>query len=182
MVACGGPECSQKYSGFQIFPAEYLGQKAQKELRRDIQSCAKNGRLCLVKAGEASFNRTLLTTPGVFALSETHLAPKNAFDRVCALQAADRGIAIEIRITPLLELRGVARERVIRLNEEILLLQNRYEFPLIISSGAKHPHELRSPRAIEALLTETGMERDLIRTALSGIPGITRSSSNLGDI
>ena len=115
------------------------------------------------------------------ALCDLYLAPKNAFDRVCALNAAERDVAVDIRITPLIELRGVARERAIRLYEEILLLQNRYEFPLIISSGARQPSDMRSPRAIESLLTGIGMEKDLIHSAFSIIPELVQKRKYIRD-
>jgi ribonuclease P/MRP protein subunit RPP1 len=180
MVACGSPRSTTVHPDFSLFYAEFVGSKGQRDVRRDIQSYTRDGTLCFVKAGDATFNRSILATPGVFALSDLHLAPKNAFDRVCATVAAERNVAVDIRITPLIMLRGVARERTVRLIEEILLLQNRYEFPVIISSGAKQPSELRSCRAVGSLLTGIGMEQDLIDAALTGIPDLIQRKKPLG--
>ncbi|MFH0967841.1 MAG: RNase P subunit p30 family protein [Methanobacteriota archaeon] len=171
LVACGlEKEIVPEQSGFSIFKGRYIRLPGIREIQKEIQIASREGSLCIVRAGEGGVNRSILTSSGVHVLSDLHNAPKNAFDRVCAQYAADHGVAIDIRITPLRELRGTPRERVIREYEEILLLQNRYEFPLIISSGAMSPFDLRSPRAIEALLIGIGMEKDLIQDSFTTIP------------
>jgi len=175
MVACGvsGGNVPEK-SRFSIFPARYIRAPGIREIQKEIQIASREGSISIIRAGEGGVNRSILTTSGVHVLSDLHCAPKNAFDRVCAQYAADHGVAIDIRISPLRELRGTPRERVIREYEEILLLQKRFEFPLIISSGATSPSDLRSPRATEALLTGIGMEKDLIRDSCATIPRLLR--------
>jgi ribonuclease P/MRP protein subunit RPP1 len=176
MVACGSSENYPNDTGFKIFNARYIRGPSQREIRKEVQIALREGSLSLVQAGESSVNRTILTTPGVTTLCDLHLAPKNAFDRVCALNAAEHQVAIDFRVTPLRELRGTPRQRVIRLYEEILHLQNRYEFPITISSGAVFPGNFRSPRATEALLSEVGMDRDLIHEGYKAIQNLSHKS------
>ena len=176
-VLCDVPGRNNVLTDFLIFSARYIRGPAIRDIQKEIQMASRDGSLSLVRAGEAGVNRTILTTPGVHVLCDLHNAPKNSFDRVCAQNAADRNVAIDIRVSPLRELRGVPRQRVIRLYEEILNLQRRYEFPLIISSGAHSPAEMRSPRAIEALLSDLGMEKELIERAFSTIPDLINGQS-----
>jgi ribonuclease P/MRP protein subunit RPP1 len=171
MVACGvSREIIPNHPGFSIWTGRYIQVPGIREIRKEILIASREGDICIARAGEGGINRSILSSSGVHILSDLHIAPKNAFDRVCAQYAADRGIAVDIRISPLRELRGIARERVIRVYEEILLLQNRYGFPLIISSGAMSPADIRSSRATEAILTGIGMEKHLIRDSFETIP------------
>lgn len=176
-VLCNSLERERPNSSFSVFPARYITASTQREVQKEIQTAIKEKMLCLVKAGDDGLNRAILTTPGVHVLCDLHTSPKNSFDRVCAQSAADRNIAIDMRITPLRELRGVSRQRVVRQYEEILLLQNRYEFPLVISSGALSPIDMRSPRAMSALLSELGMEKDLIEKSFATIPDLIKDHS-----
>ena len=167
---CDSPGNKRVQTDFLVFPSRYIKELTIRDIQKEIQMASREGALCQVRAGEGGINRTILTTPGVHMLCDLHNAPKNSFDRVCAQIAAEKNIAIDIRISPLRELRGVSRQRVIRQYEEILLLQNRYEFPLTISSGARSPYDMRSPRAITALLSEIGMDKNLIERSFATIP------------
>lgn len=172
----------QVHNGFTLYPARYITHSNLREIQKECQKSFREGDIGIVRAGESGVNRSIITTAGVNVLTDLHSAPKNAFDRVCAQLAADRGVALDMRVKPLWELRGVARQRVIRTYEEILLLQNRYEFPLIISSGAHLISDLRSRRAIECLLSECGMETDLIERSWQTIPSLIEGNFPVQEI
>ncbi len=71
---------------------------------------------------------------------------------------------------------------MIRTYEEILLLQNRYEFPLTISSGAHTLFDIRTSRAVTALLTEIGMDKDLITRSFASVPGLLENYKAVREI
>jgi len=182
MVACGVRPKNSSSSDFKIIPARYIKGSNFKNLQKEIQNPVEKDLYCMVQSGENGLNRSLLSLPGIHTLCDLHNAPKNAFDRFCAHLAAERNIALDIRVKPLWELRGVPRQRVIRVYEELLLLQNRYEFPLTISSGAQTLFDLRSSRAVNALLTEIGMDNDLINRSFASLPGLLEKRSSVQEI
>lgn len=182
IAACGNSFPKPRLIGFDIFPARYLKGMSIKEIQKEIQGNSSKGTYCMVQAGENGVNRSLLTIPGVNTLCDLQNTPKNAFDRFCAQVAAERNIAIDIRVKPLWELRGVSRQRIIRQYEEILLLQNRYEFPLTISSGAQTPFEIRAPRAISSLLSEIGMDQNLIKESFASIPKLIDGNGSIREV
>nr|WP_319538970.1 RNase P subunit p30 family protein [uncultured Methanospirillum sp.] len=182
MVACGIRDGKVPFDDFQIIPARYIRGTNIRNLQKEIQDPAEKGRYCMVQAGENGLNRSLLTLPGIHILCDLQSAPKNAFDRFCGQLAAERNIAIDIRVRPLWELRGVPRQRVIRAYEELLLLQNRYEFPVTISSGAQTLFEIRNSRAVTALLTEVGMDKDLIARSFASVPGLLETHKAVQEI
>jgi len=172
MVTCGIKDEKIPPGDFKIIPVSYIRGANIRAIQKEVQDPLKKGKYCMVQAGENGLNRSLLTLPGIHTLCDLQSAPKNAFDRFCAQLAADRNIALDIRVRPLWELRGVPRERVIRTYEEILLLQNRYEFPLTISSGAQTLFDIRTSRAVTTLLTEIGMDKDLITRSFASVLGL----------
>ncbi|PWR69943.1 RNase P subunit p30 family protein [Methanospirillum lacunae] len=182
MVACGINQNQIPKDNFQIIPARYIKGANLKKIQRDAQDPIGKDQYCMAQAGENGLNRSLLTLSGVHTLCDLHIAPKNAFDRYCAQLAAERNIAVDIRVRPLWELRGVSRQRVIRAYEEILLLQNRYEFPLTISTGALTPYDMRSVRAVKVLLAEIGMDMDLINRSFSSVPSLLIKNKSVQEI
>jgi ribonuclease P/MRP protein subunit RPP1 len=182
MVACGIKPNEVPAGDFQIIPARYIRGSNFKNIQRDVQDPAEKDRYCMAQAGENGLNRSLLTLSGIHTLCDLHIAPKNAFDRFCAQLASERNIALDIRVRPLWELRGVSRQRVIRVYEELLLLQNRYEFPLTISTGALTPYDMRSIRAVKALLAEIGMDKDLICKSFSSVPNLLKKVKSVQEI
>ncbi len=83
--------------------------------------------------------------------------------------AADNRVAVDIDLSPLISARGIARQRAIHRYRDILVLENRYEFPLVLSSHARSVLEMRSVREIAGLCSIIGMDSTGIEKALSGI-------------
>ena len=125
--------------------------------------------LVYVQAGDAGYNRNVLTTQGVHVITDVHTTPRDGFDRYCAQLAAEREVGVDLSVKPLIELRDGARQKVIRKYEEIFTLQNRYEFPLILSSHASDITQLKSPREMIRLFSLIWKEEDLLWESLGSI-------------
>ena len=122
-----------------------------------------------VRAGDAGFCRTAIQTPGVHVLMDIETAPKDAFDRYCAHLAAEKGVGIGLSTLPLIQLRDVSRQKVIRRYEEIFTLQNRYEFPLVVSSHASDITHLKSPREMIRLFSLVCEDEDLLYSSMTSV-------------
>lgn len=142
----------------------------QKELRRAMQTKGPTlpelPVLHIVDAGDATYNRWLLTTPGVAILSRMHAAPRHAFDHVCAKSAADHGICVDINLAALIP-KGAPRQKALRQYENMVTLAKKYEFGITISSGAKGYLGICTPREIQAICGLFGMDEDMVAHALS---------------
>ncbi len=90
-----------------------------------------------VQAGDSGFNRAVITTKGVHILRGIQSADKNAFDHVTARMAADNRVAVDIDLSPLISGRGITRQRAIHRYRDIMVLEQRFGFPLVISSHAR---------------------------------------------
>jgi ribonuclease P/MRP protein subunit RPP1 len=125
--------------------------------------------LILVKAGDAAFNRAVLSYRGVHILRGLHTQPKRAFDQVSAKNAADKGIAVDIDLFPLIHQRGGGRQKALQCYRDVLRLHRKYRFPLTLSSGARSLLDLRSTREITRLCAVFGMEPQEVTDAMSTV-------------
>lgn len=132
--------------------------------------------LILVKAGDASFNRAVLSYRGVHVLRGLNTAPKRAFDHVSAKNAAEKGIAIDIDLFPIIHQQGSGRQKALLCFRDVLELHRKYGFPLTISTGARSMLDLRSVREITRLCAVFGMESGEVADALETVDRLLHSS------
>lgn len=152
-----------------VLTARYLTEVPARLLSREAGRSVQMNELVYVQAGDAGYNRNVLTTQGVHVITDVHTTPRDGFDRYCAQLATEREIGVDLSVRPLIELRDGARQKVIRKYEEIFTLQNRYEFPLILSSHASYITQLKSPREMIRLFSLVWKEEDLLWESLGSI-------------
>lgn len=126
----------------------------------------------LVPVNDNRFTRTVLSQPAVFGVYNYHMATRDAFDRVCAKMAAERGIAVDISIRPIVSCRGWERQKIIRRYEELIRLWHRYRFPVLISTHAQTVTDIRSPQALIRLCSLFGLEKGETKEIISSIPDL----------
>lgn len=143
---------------------------------REVQAIAKRSNassvLLMASAGPYSFNRALIQTGGIRVIREIHTTPKNSFDHILSRIAAERQVAVDLDLSPLVRERGYLRQKVLQRYADLVLLQERFGFPLTISSGARSILEMKSRRDMVALCSLFGLDMDGTLTALGSISGI----------
>lgn len=126
-----------------------------------------------VQAGDNGYNRAVITTKGVHILRGIHAADRNAFDHVAARMAADNRIAVDIDMSPLISGRASTRQRAMNRYRDILVLEQRFEFPIVISSHARSILDMRATREIAGLCSLIGMDISDIEKSFFGIDTVT---------
>ena len=125
-----------------------------------------------VNAGDNAFNRNVLTSGRINILRNIDGAPKNAFDDVCAINARDRSVAVDIDLAPIIRRRGIARQKALSAYAEILKFQRKYGFMLTISTGARTYTQLRGVREIQNLCGLFGMTDGETLAALNSVSAL----------
>lgn len=126
--------------------------------------------LIAVHAGENNFNRVAITTNGVKLIGGLDSLPKGGFDHITAKMAADRNVGLIIEIGKILNPK--TRRHALSQYANILKLQRKYRFPLVIASSAHNPSGLRNIYETVALCHLFGMEREEVYSALEAMDGI----------
>lgn len=157
------------YHGVEVRSGIVLRNAGMKDVIAAVKRVKDAGTVVSVKAGDAGFNRGAVGLRGVHILRGIHAADKNAFDHVTAKMAADNRVAIDIDLSCLIAARGVARQRAIQRYRDVLVLEQRFEFPLTLSTGARSVLELRAVREITGLCSLIGMDIPDVEKALAGV-------------
>jgi RNase P/RNase MRP subunit p30 len=84
--------------------------------------------------------------------------------------AASSGTCLEIQFTPLLNSIGLNRSKIIKAYREAMETATDAGMPLILSSGAKHPLNMRSAVAMRHIGILLGLDSKLAETVVSKTP------------
>jgi ribonuclease P/MRP protein subunit RPP1 len=87
--------------------------------------------------------------------------------------AADNNVALDIDLSTIVATRGIARQRAIARYRDILVLEERFEFPLTLSTYAHSALDLRAVREITGLCSLLDMDLPLVEHALAGVDRVT---------
>jgi ribonuclease P/MRP protein subunit RPP1 len=147
-IVCIGADKTGAEYGVEVLRGVMIREPSMRAATNRVRRCHPEREFVMVAAGDAAFNRAILAYPGVHSLCALHSAQKRAFDHVAARTAAEKGVAVDICLAPLVHQTGGARQRVLGVYADILRLNRRYGFPLTISSGARSCLDLRSVRAV----------------------------------
>ena len=179
IVAVGAP--AGVFGGVRVIPGASISAPNPNRAMAMVRK-APTGAFVTLQLGEAAFNRAAAALPGVHALSGAHLCRRHAFDHITARTAAERGLGIELLLDPLVRERGSARQSALRRYADLLVLHQRYEFPLVLGSGARSCLDLRAPRAAAALCGLFGLDRDEVEAALSGVESLMAPNSPVREV
>ncbi|HJJ31734.1 MAG TPA: hypothetical protein O0X97_05770 [Methanocorpusculum sp.] len=152
-----------------IIPCVRIHTSAPKDLQKELRAAAKDS-IIIADAGENSFNRFALTQNGVHFLAGLENLPKNGFDHITAKLAADKNVGLVIELAAIIDYK--TRKSALSSYADILKLQRKYHFPLVIASGAKTPLGIRSIHETEALCSLFGMTHAEVFAALNGADAV----------
>ncbi|HOI57507.1 MAG: RNase P subunit p30 family protein [Methanoculleus sp.] len=168
IVAIG--EVGRQPLGAEVIRGVVISAASHKEvIRRVREPAVRRADVVFVNAGDTSFNRAVVGLREVNGIRNIHAARRNAFDHVAARSAAERGVAVDISLAPIIRLRGTRRQRALERYADILSLQRRYGFPLTISSDAHSILEQRSVREVRGLCALFGMTGTEVSEALASV-------------
>jgi len=159
--------------GIEIRSGVLLRDLPVKDVIARVRKNQDTGAVMIVNARDNGFNRAVLSLKGVHILRGIHAAEKTAFDHVTAKMAADCGVALDIDLSPLIFGRGIARQRAIHRYRDMLVFEQRFEFPLTLSTGARSVLDMRATREITALCSLLGMDIPDVEKAFGGVGQVT---------
>lgn len=156
--------------GIEVIRGAVISAASVKEVLKRVRDPAvRRADIVYVDAGEIAFNRAIVSIKEVNVVRSIHATRRNAFDHVAARTAAERGVAMNISMAPIIHLRGTKRQRALQRYADVLSLQHRYGFPLTISSDARSILGQRSVREIRGLCALFGMTGAEVTEALSSV-------------
>ena len=145
------------------------------ELRRGIDRFRGRAAVLAVHGGDEAINRAACEDGRVDVLAHPQEGRSPGINHVIARLAADRGVAIEFSLFPLVHGRGGARVRALSAFRANFALVRKYGAPYVITSGALSSYDLRDVRGAIAVAGLFGMrEADAVRGLAEHPAGIVR--------
>lgn len=167
IVAADTP--SGTYGGVKVCSGYMIRDLPVKDVISAVRRSKDSGRVISVNAANNSFNRAVIGIKGVHILRGIPSADKLAIDHVAAKMAADNRVAVDIDLSSIISGRSVARQRAIHRYRDILVLEQRFEFPIILSTHARSQLDMRNVRDITGLCSLLGMDIPDVERALAGV-------------
>lgn len=162
---------SETHHSLSIFKGIEIRARNPEELKRKIQKFRNKVDVLLVHGGDLKINRAAVEDPRVDVLSHPYYGRRDSgFNHVLAIEAAENNVAVDINVGYLLSNHNHRRGKILAQFREISKLKSKYNFPLVITSGASSVYDFRSPRDLMELAACFGMDKKTACTALSKVP------------
>ncbi len=155
VALCDGIKYDDFISGIE------LSARNKRELRREIIS-SKKFDIIVVHGGRAEINRSAVSDSRVDILAHPWLGRRDSgVDAVVAREAADNGVAIELCLSYLLIQHQ--RLKILSSLRRIKKLKDKYNFDILVTSGAKSKYDMRNKYEIASILYLLGLGEEDIK-------------------
>jgi len=154
---------------FSVLKRTDISGRGLQSLRKQVDSVRRNTMIVAVKLGSVETANWAAENQRVDLLT-VDSSQEHRLRSSTAHLAAISDTALEIRFEPLLYLVGLNRSKVIKAYRESIRTAVDSGMQVILSSGATHPFQMRSPRAIQHIAELLGMERKYAEYAINHAP------------
>lgn len=156
---------------FSIWNGVEIYAKNPDDLRKKVQKFRERSDVVIVNGGDIKINRAACEDPRVDILAHPYKNRRDSgINHVLAKKASENNVAIELSINPMIKTRLSLRAKILSQFRQILKLQRKFKFPLIITSNAYSLYDLRTPEDIIAFAGCLEMTHDEIISSLSKNP------------
>lgn len=138
-----------------------LSPKNQNELYKLSKKYRDKSKFIAVLGGDLGINRAACENRQIDILSRPYRNNRSCgINQVLAKEAVRNDVAIELCFNDILSSYLSYRAKIMGHFREIIKLHNKFDFPLIITSGASSILDIRSPRDILAVFKYLGISED----------------------
>ena len=128
------------------------------EIRKIVRKYRKKSSCISVLGGDLKVNRRSLENIQIDVLSKPYLKRYDSgLNHVLAKEAKDNNVAVELVFSDVLKSYLTHRSKILANFRDIYKLHKKYDFPLILSSGAESVFDLRTVKDFQAVFTQSGL-------------------------
>ena len=130
------------------------------EIRKIVRKYRKKSSCISVLGGDLKVNRASLENIQIDVLSKPYLKRYDSgLNHVLAKEAKDNNVAVELVFSDVLKSYLTHRSKVLANFRDIYKLHRKYDFPLILSSGAESVFDLRTVKDFQTVFTQSGLSQ-----------------------
>lgn len=140
-------------------------------LRKDVQRLDKKVDLIMANGGEEKINRVICETPQIDIINHPYLHKRNSgINHVLSKLMVENNITVNINLTDILQHRGYFKAKILNQVNQLLMLQRKYGFRTVLSSGSESFFDVRSPKSMIMLSQLTDMDIDYAKKCITQYP------------
>lgn len=156
---------------FKIFKGIEIFAKNPDDLKKKVQKFRPKVDVLIVNGGNIKINRAACENPRVDILAHPYKNRRDSgINHILAKKAFENEVAIEFSINSMIKTYSSVRVKTLSQFRQIMNLQQKFKFPLIIGSNAHSIYDLRTPQDIIALTKCFDMDLNQAMNSLSQIP------------
>lgn len=148
-----------------------INQNNPQLLRKEVQRFYKKVDLIMANGGDDKINRIICETPQIDIINHPYLHKRNSgINHVLSKLLVENNISVNINLTDILQHRGYFKAKILNQINQLMMLQGKYGFRTVLSSGSRLFYDVRSPKAMLLLSQLTDMDMDYARKCISKHP------------
>lgn len=149
------------------------------DIRKIIRKFRNTSSCISVVGGDLKVNRAVVENVQADVLSRPYLKRYDAgINHVLAKEAVQNNVAIELSFNDVLKSYLSHRAKILSNFNDIYTLYKKYDFPLILSSGAKSVFDIRTPQDFRAFFIQTGLGNGDIEKSFISASNILEFNKN----
>ena len=143
------------------------------EIRKIVRKYRNKSSCISVLGGNLKVNRTSLENIQVDVLSKPYLKRYDSgLNHVLAKEAKDNNVAVELVFSDILNSYLSYRSKILANFRDIYRLHRKYDFPLILSSGAQSIFDLRTVKDFRSVFTQSGLSDLEVKNSFETAAGL----------
>ena len=149
------------------------------EIRKIVRKYRKKSSCISVLGGDLKVNRTSLENIQIDVLSKPYLKRYDSgLNHVLAKEAKDNNVAVELVFIDVLKSYLTHRSKILANFRDIYKLHKKYDFPLILSSGAESVFDLRTVKDFQAVFTQSGLSELEVKSSFKTSENILKFNND----
>ena len=153
------------------------------EIRKTANKFRNKASCVSVTGGDLKVNRAVLENVKIDVLSRPYLKRYDAgINHILAKEAVRNNVAVELCFNDILKSYLAPRAKIVSNFRDIYTLYRKFDFPLILSSGAESVFAIKTTRDFVSVFKQTGLDDDEITKSFTASKNILEFNKNRKDL
>ena len=153
------------------------------EIRKTANKFRNKASCVSVTGGDLKVNRAVLENVKIDVLSRPYLKRYDAgINHILAKEAVRNNVAVELCFNDILKSYLAPRAKIVSNFRDIYTLYRKFDFPLILSSGAESVFAIKTTRDFVSVFKQTGLDDDEITKSFAASKNILEFNKNRKDL
>lgn len=161
----------QETTSLKLYHGIVIDESNPQLLRKEVQRYYKKVDIIMANGGDTKLNRVICETPQIDIINHPYLNKRNSgINHILAKLLKENNISVNINFRDILEHRGYFRARILNQVNQLLMLQRKYDFRCILSSGSESFFDVKSPESMMLLSKLMDINTDYAKKCITTNP------------